>query len=49
MVPDDLLYTAEHEWVRRAADGRLRVGITHFAQEQLGTSCTSRCPRWGRR
>jgi glycine cleavage system H protein len=36
MVPDDLLYTAEHEWVRRDADGRLRVGITHFAQEQLG-------------
>ncbi|PZF85122.1 glycine cleavage system protein GcvH [Jiangella anatolica] len=38
MYPDDLKYTAEHEWVRRPgeADGSVRVGITHFAQEQLG-------------
>lgn len=38
MYPDDLRYTAEHEWVRRPgeAEGSVRVGITHFAQEQLG-------------
>ncbi|MGN6609178.1 MAG: glycine cleavage system protein GcvH [Jatrophihabitans sp.] len=37
-VPDDLKYTAEHEWVRLAegADGPLRVGITDHAQQALG-------------
>ena len=33
--PDDLRYTAEHEWVRVEGD-RARVGITDFAQERLG-------------
>jgi glycine cleavage system H protein len=34
-VPDDLLYSAEHEWVR--VDGsRVRVGITDYAQDALG-------------
>lgn len=37
MIPEELRYTAEHEWVRAdAADGTVRVGITHFAQDQLG-------------
>lgn len=36
-VPDDLRFTAEHEWVRRLDDGsRVRVGITDFAQDALG-------------
>ena len=35
-VPDDLKYTAEHEWARTEADGTVRVGITDFAQEALG-------------
>jgi glycine cleavage system H protein len=35
MTPEDLFYTAEHEWVR--ADGQaFRVGITDFAQSALG-------------
>ena len=34
-VPQDLRYSKEHEWVR--ADGDVAtIGITHFAQEQLG-------------
>ena len=33
--PEDLRYTAEHEWVRVAGD-RVRVGITAYAQEALG-------------
>jgi glycine cleavage system H protein len=33
--PDDLRYTREHEWARRK-DGRVVVGITAFAQDQLG-------------
>ena len=35
-VPADLRYTSEHEWVRVEADGSVRVGITDFAQDQLG-------------
>ena len=34
--PQDLSYTKEHEWVRQASDGTAVVGITFFAQEQLG-------------
>jgi glycine cleavage system H protein len=34
-IPDDLRYTAEHEWVR--VDGNVaRIGITDFAQDSLG-------------
>jgi glycine cleavage system H protein len=38
VYPDDLKYTQEHEWVRTPgeADGSVRVGITHYAQDQLG-------------
>ncbi len=35
-TPEDLAYTAEHEWVAEMEDGRLRVGITDFAQDALG-------------
>ncbi len=36
-VPQDLRYTAEHEWVRVLGDGEtVRVGITDFAQDALG-------------
>jgi glycine cleavage system H protein len=34
--PNDLRYTAEHEWVRVGSDGVARVGITAFAQDALG-------------
>ena len=36
MIPEDLRYTAEHEWIRSVDGGRVRVGITDFAQEALG-------------
>jgi glycine cleavage system H protein len=35
-VPDDLLYTDEHEWIKRVSDTRVRIGITDYAQDQLG-------------
>jgi len=35
-VPSELLYTSEHEWVRRTGDDTVRVGITDFAQSALG-------------
>ncbi len=34
MIPDDLVYTAEHEWVR--GTGPVRVGVTDYAQDALG-------------
>jgi glycine cleavage system H protein len=34
-VPEDLLYTSDHEWVRIEGE-RARVGITDFAQDALG-------------
>ena len=34
-VPDELRYSREHEWVRSDGDV-VTIGITHFAQEQLG-------------
>ncbi|HEX2052966.1 MAG TPA: glycine cleavage system protein GcvH [Actinomycetota bacterium] len=35
-VPQDLRYTREHEWARLDDDGRVTIGVTDFAQEQLG-------------
>jgi glycine cleavage system H protein len=35
-TPPDLMYTAEHEWVRAAEGQTLRVGITDYAQSALG-------------
>lgn len=34
--PEDLRYTAEHEWVRQLDGGAVRVGITAYAQDALG-------------
>ena len=34
-IPDDLRYTAEHEWVRETGSS-IRVGVTDFAQQALG-------------
>jgi len=35
-TPENLRYTAEHEWVEVTADGRVRFGITDHAQDALG-------------
>jgi glycine cleavage system H protein len=34
-VPDGLRYTADHEWAR-LEDGKVRIGITDYAQDALG-------------
>jgi glycine cleavage system H protein len=34
-VPDDLRYSSDHEWLR-AEGGRVRIGITDYAQDALG-------------
>lgn len=36
MTPSDLKYTKDHEWVRLNADGTATIGITEFAQGELG-------------
>jgi glycine cleavage system H protein len=36
VVPEELRYTPEHEWVLISADGAARVGITDYAATQLG-------------
>lgn len=49
MIPDDLRYTAEHEWVRQPgeAEGSVRVGITDYAQDQLGDIVYVQLPEVG--
>jgi glycine cleavage system H protein len=34
-VPEDLRYTSDHEWAR-LEDGKIRIGITDYAQDALG-------------
>jgi len=34
-LPKDLLYSEEHEWVKKEGD-KVRIGITDFAQSELG-------------
>ena len=46
MIPDDLRYTAEHEWVR-GGERSVRVGITHFAQDSLGDIVYVQLPEQG--
>lgn len=45
-VPDDLRYTTDHEWAR-SEDGRIRVGITDFAQDALGDVVFVELPETG--
>ena len=49
MYPDDLKYTAEHEWVRSpgSGDGTVRVGITQYAQDALGDIVYVQLPEVG--
>jgi glycine cleavage system H protein len=35
-IPEDLRYTDTHEWVRDMGDGKYRMGLTYYAQDQMG-------------
>src|SRR5512145_2505582 len=48
-IPDELKYTATHQWVRAEDDGTASVGITFHAQEQLGDVVYVQQPAVGRR
>lgn len=47
-VPDDRRYTEQHEWAL-AEDGKVRIGITDYAQEALGEVVNVYLPPVGRR
>ena len=47
VIPGDLRYTAEHEWVAGDGGGPVRVGITHFAQDALGDIVFVQLPEVG--
>ena len=47
-LPQDLKYTASHEWIRLADDGTAIIGITDHAQEQLGDVVFVELPDAGR-
>ena len=47
MYPSDLKYTKDHEWVR-SLDGKAQVGITDYAQKQLGDVVYLELPEVGR-
>ena len=49
MYPEDLKYTAEHEWVRSPGEaaGSVRVGITDYAQDALGDIVYVQLPEVG--
>jgi glycine cleavage system H protein len=47
-IPNELLYTKTHEWIRKEADGTLTVGISDFAQDQLGELVYVELPELGR-
>ena len=43
----DMKFTEEHEWLRVEEDGEVRVGITDYAQEQLGDVVYVELPETG--
>ncbi|WP_019414544.1 glycine cleavage system protein GcvH [Paenisporosarcina sp. TG20] len=45
-TPKDLRYSEEHEWVK-VEDGKARIGITHFAQAELGDIVFVELPQVG--
>ena len=45
-VPEDLRYTSDHEWAR-LEDGKIRIGITDYAQDALGDIVFVELPKVG--
>jgi glycine cleavage system H protein len=46
-VQSQLFYTKEHEWVEKLSDTLVRIGITDFAQDQLGDIVFVELPKEG--
>ena len=45
--PTDLKYTKDHEWARDEGDGKVRIGVTAYAVEQLGDVTLIDLPKAG--
>ena len=48
-IPEKLRYASSHEWMRAESDGTFTVGISDFAQEQLGDLVFLEVPEVGRK
>jgi glycine cleavage system H protein len=48
-LPEDLRYSPDHEWVRVGEEGLVQVGITDYAQDQLGDVVYVELPNLGAR
>ena len=46
-VPEDLRYTSDHEWARQEDGGKIRIGITDYAQDALGDVVFVQLPEVG--
>jgi len=49
IIPNDLKYANSHEWAKLEQEGLVRVGISDFAQEQLGDVVYVELPDIGRK
>ena len=47
MIPDTLKYTKSHEWVLKLDDGAVRIGLTDYAQQELGDLVFVNLPQVG--
>lgn len=47
MYPEELKYSKEHEWVKDEGNQRVRIGISHFAQDELGDVVFVELPEQG--
>ncbi len=48
-LPNNLKFTASHEWIRTEADGSISIGITEHAQQLLGDIVFVEAPAVGRK
>ena len=46
-VPEDLRYTSDHDWARLEEEGRIRIGVTDYAQDALGDVVFVQLPEVG--
>lgn len=47
MIPEDLRYSSDHEWLRSTGEDSVRIGITDFAQNSLGDIVYVQLPELG--
>lgn len=47
MIPQDLHYSSDHEWIRSAGADTVRIGITDYAQNSLGDIVFVQMPEAG--